>query len=252
MGIQKLDTQEAFDAKVNELNNASNDNNLWIKDNMECSTKSGRFFRFIKALFRIIGVDLFGHVRVNKVATNMLELAKNNKDYLNNNNAGLLLGVMSRLDNTTHGKYHTTVENMKLAVKGILNNDIADNVAPSFGPPPPPPPAGAFAQWENAQKGAWRGRQTTAGLNDQNNNQTTTTPVARRRLADANTQQLDIAEQARLRFEERQRRRAQANQDSTNTETQEQKQNDKVEQHDFRNVLKRTDSQFRIDSGTNQ
>lgn len=241
MAIQKLGNQDAFNAKVQELVTTAADNKKWIHDDMKCATKTGRFWRVLSSLLRIIGIDVFGHVRVNKVAEKMLDFARLNTDYLNADNAGKLLGVMSKLDQRTHKKYHKTVEYMKLAIKGLLPDQLVKE--PMIGPPPPPP-KNAFKEWEVKQKGAWKTQDGTT-TDEAGDKTPTSTPKTQKKNFGGNGVAVDIAQEALKRRQEMQKKRAQKQADgqqkpATTTKKAE------VQQHDFRKNLKRTDTPFRL------
>ncbi|MEM1283592.1 MAG: hypothetical protein AAGG81_08570 [Chlamydiota bacterium] len=144
MGIQKLANQGQFDAKVDELVRAADKkSNMWIDDNMNCSKKNGRFLRILKTLLHAIGIDAFGHIRVNKVANKMFQFAEKNKDFLDAKNAVKLNSVLSKLNSKTHNNYKETIELTQSAIKGILlPEDMIEVPEPSAKPPALPPRRG--------------------------------------------------------------------------------------------------------------
>jgi hypothetical protein len=175
MAIQHLADKEAFNTKINQLNIAASDSKKWINQNLQSSNKSGRFVRFLGTLLRAIGIDAFGHIRANKVAHKMFEFAKANKDYLDGDNAGKLLGVMTALNNKTHGQYSKTIEKSKLAIKGILQpgTAIAETTVPGGPPPPPPTDILSFDDWKKQKAANRKANHATVTTDDQEPEETT-------------------------------------------------------------------------------
>lgn len=156
-------SQESFDRTINQLEGAINNKGVWIKDNLQVSKKSGRCVRFLAAILRIIGIDLFSHVRTHTVANAIFKFAQLNKGHLTEANALKLQNTLQWLKSCTGKKYAFTIEKTQAALNGLLSSNGLKAVEPNYqkpdpknptpekegevivsseAPPPPPPPPG--------------------------------------------------------------------------------------------------------------
>lgn len=144
MELKSFESKDLFNEHINSLQNGL-DNGMWITDKMETAEKSGRLYRILTAFLRLFGVDLT-HTKVDCVAKAAFELAVENRQYLDSDNAALLEGILSQIDQLTEERYHGDIH---LAIEAIKQQTIGAPLSPSSPgsspeiklPPPPPPPA---------------------------------------------------------------------------------------------------------------
>lgn len=107
-------SQESFNATIDSLYKSTSNNDVWIQtdknQNLLTSKKSNRFVRILSLLLRIIGIDVYCHVRVNNVADAILKNVKDNDTLMNENDALKLYQVLVWLDKRTKGIHHQSVQ----------------------------------------------------------------------------------------------------------------------------------------------
>lgn len=113
-------SENSFNNTVNNLHDAINNKNVWIRDSLQVRKKSCRFVRVLSAILRIFCVDVYCHYRVNKVANQILKFADVNKEHLTADNVKLMIETLDWLKVRTGKKYGRTVEKTKEAIKGLI------------------------------------------------------------------------------------------------------------------------------------
>lgn len=136
-----------FNDTIAHMQRAIDDKNLWINDKLQVKTKANGFLRFVAVVLRAFGIDLFAHVRTNKVANEIFKFAMVNKDHLTADNAKQLFNTLEWLKLRTGKKYTMTVAKTEAAINGLLNEKgiaaINSKEAPQpsqQGTIPTPPP----------------------------------------------------------------------------------------------------------------
>lgn len=139
-----------FNDTIAHMQRAIDDKNLWINDKLQVKTKANGFLRFVAVVLRVFRIDLFAHVRTNKVANEIFKFAMVNKDHLTAENAKQLFNTLEWLKLRTGKKYTMTVAKTEAAINGLLNEKgiaaINSKEAPqpsqqgTIPTPPPIPP----------------------------------------------------------------------------------------------------------------
>lgn len=103
------------------INDTLNNKDLWItvdKDNnLQSVKKSGRVIRILSSLLRVLGIDVYSHVRINNVANAVLLKAQ--KEGVSEETRDQTISIMNRLNNQAKGKYQNTINEKLRVLKGI-------------------------------------------------------------------------------------------------------------------------------------
>lgn len=111
--FQKLNQNEFID-KLEKLKKDLNTGKMWMNERCETQAKDNRLIRFLKSIIStILPFNLYASIKVDRVATSLLDFFKSNQDHFaNSENLFRATSLIHALDKKTYNKYHSKLEKL--------------------------------------------------------------------------------------------------------------------------------------------
>ena len=118
MDIINLPHNIPFQTKLDEIHTALS-HNKWVDSKLNVRTKDCRFVRILKTVAGFIfGINMFSHIKTNKVALSLFQYCKDNKQHLDGKAENTLSAIFSQL--SSKAKSSKKKSNLEMAATAIL------------------------------------------------------------------------------------------------------------------------------------